>query len=62
MEKRERILVPLDGSACSEKIIPRVEELASRLKTGICLVRVAYAHTFPGADPTDSQVSAVREA
>ena len=62
MEKRERILVPLDGSACSEKIIPRVEELASRLKTGICLVRVAYAHTFPGADPTDAQVSAVREA
>jgi nucleotide-binding universal stress UspA family protein len=62
MDKQERILVPLDGSPCSENILPKVEKLASDLETGICLLRVAYAHTFPGVDPTDAQVTAVREA
>jgi nucleotide-binding universal stress UspA family protein len=62
MDNQERILVPLDGSPCSENILPKVEKLASDLKTGICLLRVAYAHTFPGVDPTDAQVTVVREA
>ena len=62
MEKKERILVPLDGSGCSETIIPRVEELAAERKEGICLLRVVYAHTFPGADPTEAEVKVVREA
>ena len=62
MDKQERILVPLDGSPCSENILLKVEKLASDLKTGICLLRVANAHTFPGADPTDAQVTVVREA
>ncbi len=62
MEKNERILVPLDGSGCSENVIPRVEELAAERKAGICLLRVVSAHTFPGVDPTEAEVKVVREA
>jgi nucleotide-binding universal stress UspA family protein len=62
METDQRILVPLDGSECSENIIPKVEELASNLKAGICLLRVASAHTFPGLDATEAEVKVVREA
>jgi nucleotide-binding universal stress UspA family protein len=62
MEKNERILVPLDGFDCSEYVIPRVEELAEHKKEGICLLRVALAHTFPGVDQTEAQVQVVREA
>jgi nucleotide-binding universal stress UspA family protein len=62
MEKGERILVPLDGSECAESVLPKVEELAERKKEGICLLRVALAHTFPGADQTEAQVEVVREA
>ncbi len=62
MEASARILVPLDGSKCSENIIPKLEELASNLKAGICLLRVAFAHTFPGVDPTEAEVKVVREA
>lgn len=61
MEKKERILVPLDGSDCAENIIPKVEELAERNEEGICLLRVALAHTFPGVDQTEAQVEVVRE-
>ncbi len=62
MEKSKRILVPLDGSTCSEYVIPKVEELAERKKEGVCLLRVALAHTFPGVDQTEAQVKVVREA
>ncbi len=62
MEGIERILVPLDGTGCGESIIPRVEEMASEKKEGICLLRVVSAHTFPGVDPTDAEVKVVREA
>jgi len=62
MEKLERILVPLDGSDCAEVILPKVEKLAADLKASIALLRVAYAHTFPGADPTESEIKVVREA
>jgi nucleotide-binding universal stress UspA family protein len=62
MEKLGRILVPLDGSDCAEMILPKVEKLATELKASIALLRVAYAHTFPGADPTDAEVKVVREA
>lgn len=62
MEKSERILVPLDGSDCAENVLPKVEELAELEKEGICLLRVALAHTFPGADQTEAQVEVVREA
>jgi nucleotide-binding universal stress UspA family protein len=62
MEKEEKILVPLDGSKCAETVIPRVEELITGKKTGICLLRVVSASTFPGVDPTEAQVEVVREA
>ena len=59
MEKFERILVPLDGSDCAEIVLPKVEKLAKDLKASIALLRVAIAHTFPGADPTDAEVKVV---
>jgi len=62
MEKYDKILVPLDGSACAENILPTVEKLAFDFKADISLLRVSYAHTFPGMDPTDGQVKVVREA
>ncbi len=62
MEKFEKILVPLDGSQCAENILPKVEKLATDLKATIVLLRVAYAHTFPGVDPTEAEVKVVREA
>jgi nucleotide-binding universal stress UspA family protein len=62
MEKNERILVPLDGSECAANVIPQVEELAQSRKSGICLLRVAMAHTFPGVDQTEAQVKVVRQA
>jgi len=62
MERFEKILVPLDGSECAENILSMVEKLATDFKATICLLRVAYAHTFPGVDPTEAEVSAVREA
>jgi nucleotide-binding universal stress UspA family protein len=62
MEKQKRIMVPLDGTPCSENILPKVERLASDLGTGICLLRVVHARTFPGADPTEAQISVVKEA
>ena len=62
MEKDQRILVPLDGSDCGENVLPKVEELASNLRAGICLLRVTSAHTFPGVDPTEAEVKVVREA
>ena len=62
MQMKERILVPLDGSECAENILPKVESLATNLKVGICLLRVAFAHSFPGVDATEAEVAVVREA
>ncbi len=58
----KRILVPLDGSALAEGIIPRVEWLAKIHDAEVTLLRVAVAHTFPGMDPSQHQVAVVREA
>ena len=57
-----RILVALDGSEVSESILPQVEELASNLKASISILRVAYAHVFPGADATNAEIAVTREA
>ncbi|NWG01293.1 MAG: universal stress protein [Syntrophaceae bacterium] len=62
MEKFEKILVPLDGSNCAEDVFPRIEKLATDLKATLVLLRVAYAHVFPGTDPTEAEVKVVREA
>ena len=56
------ILVPLDGSECAENVLPMVEELATELKASMALLRVAYAHSFPGTDQTGAEVNVVREA
>ena len=58
----EKILVPLDGSAVSEQILPQLEKLAMSGNASIHLVRVAFAYTIPGADPTEPEVAVVREA
>jgi len=60
--KYKRILVPLDGSECAENVLPYVEKLATDLNATISLLRVAFAHPFPGADPTEAEVAVVREA
>ena len=57
-----RILVPLDGSPLAEAVIPRVAELAALREAEVVLLRVALAHTLPGADPVETQVRAVAEA
>lgn len=62
MQKIERILVPLDGSKCAEMVFPTMEKLAADLKAVAVLLRVAYAHVIPGADPTEAQVKVVHEA
>jgi nucleotide-binding universal stress UspA family protein len=62
METYKKILVPLDGSQCAENIIPAVEKLATDFKADISLLRVAFAHTFPGMDPTEAEVKVIREA
>ncbi|MFI5338846.1 MAG: universal stress protein [Candidatus Methylomirabilales bacterium] len=57
-----KILVPLDGSALAEAILPRATELAKDLGAELLLLRVAMAHVFPGVDPTEEEVRVVREA
>ena len=56
-----KILVPLDGSPLAEAILPQVTELARVHGAELILLRVALAHGFPGADPTEAQLEAVRE-
>lgn len=58
----KRILVPLDGSTLAEGVLPHVEALAKSLGAELVLLRVAFAHVFPGADPVQSQVRMVQEA
>jgi nucleotide-binding universal stress UspA family protein len=54
----ERILVPLDGSALSELVLPHVEALAEKFGSAIVLIRVnaplstASAAASPPQDPT----------
>ncbi|HEU5323474.1 MAG TPA: universal stress protein [Methylomirabilota bacterium] len=59
--KFKTILVPLDGSALAEAAIPPAVELARDGAT-LVLLRAAEAHPLPTADPTEAQVTVVREA
>jgi nucleotide-binding universal stress UspA family protein len=58
----KKILVPLDGSALAEKILSRVEWLAKIHDAEVTLLRVALTGSFPGLDPVQHQLTAVREA
>ncbi|MBI3326853.1 MAG: universal stress protein [Nitrospinae bacterium] len=58
----KRMLVPLDGSELAETVLPHVRELAKSCRAELVLLRVAFAHIFPGANPIQAQVTAVQEA
>jgi nucleotide-binding universal stress UspA family protein len=58
----KRILVPLDGSTLAAGVLPHVQELAKSIGAEVVVLRVAFAHIFPGADPIETQVTAVQEA
>ena len=60
--KLNTILVPLDGSALAEAALPKAIELADLAGARVLLLRAVEVHTRPGADPTDAQVAAVRDA
>lgn len=61
--KFDKILVPLDGSLFAEAALPKAVELIRNSdKATLILLRAAAATTLPGVDPTDAQVTAVREA
>jgi nucleotide-binding universal stress UspA family protein len=56
------ILVPLDGSALAEAVLPEIEKLARCMGARIILLRVSRAHIFPGKDPTKAEIEVVRRA
>jgi len=56
----DKVLVPLDGSALAEAAMWKAAEMVNG--GTVSLLRAAEAHTLPGADPVEAQVSAVREA
>jgi nucleotide-binding universal stress UspA family protein len=62
MAMYKRILVPLDGSDRAADVLPHVQELAKSIGAEVVLLRVAFAHIFPGTDPIETQVTAVQEA
>lgn len=43
----KQILVPLDGSELSEKIIPHVEELANKFDSEVILLTVCPSGDYP---------------
>ena len=55
------ILIPLDGSAFSERALPMATALARTLSAQIILVRAASAATLPGVDRSEAQCRAVEE-
>ena len=58
----EKILVPLDGSQMAEETLCQVEELARVHQGELILLRVAFVHTFPGADVKDLEEKAIERA
>ncbi len=57
-----KLLVPLDGSAFSERALPMAMSIARSLESQVVLTRVVSVPTFPGADATEAQVEAVADA
>ncbi len=62
MKIYKKVLVPLDGSPVSEKIIPEVEKIIDKEQTTIVLLRVAYIHRIAGLNPMEIEAALVREA
>jgi nucleotide-binding universal stress UspA family protein len=61
--KLDKILVPLDGSLFAEAALPKaVELIRDNDEATLILLRATEALTLPGVDPTDAQVTVVREA
>lgn len=58
----EVILVPLDGSALSERALPVAERLARAGGGKLVLVRAVVAHAAPGSDRAEEQVRVVDAA
>jgi nucleotide-binding universal stress UspA family protein len=58
----KRILVPLDGSPLAADVLPHVQALAKSVGAVVVLLRVAFTHVLPGANPIERQVTAVQEA
>ena len=57
----KKILVPLDGSRLAEVALAEAFDFGRRGAT-VVLMRAAEATRLPAADPTESQVTVVREA
>ncbi len=51
----KKILVPLDGSAFSERALPLAETLAHALDARLILLRVVSGAASSGVDPTEAQ-------
>jgi nucleotide-binding universal stress UspA family protein len=56
------IMVPLDGSELAERALAPAAELARDASATLVLVRATEAPVMYGADPTEAQVTVVREA
>jgi nucleotide-binding universal stress UspA family protein len=56
-----KIMVPLDGSRLAEVALPEAFDFGRR-GAMVLLLRAAEGTRLPAADPTDSQVVAIREA
>ena len=58
----KRIMVPLDGSLLAERALAPAAELARDASATLVLVRAVEAPIMLGSDPTEAQVTVVREA
>ncbi len=58
----EKILLPLDGSEMAEETLCQLEYLAKAHGSEVMLLRVAYVHSFPGADIKELEEKAIQRA
>ena len=58
----KKILVPLDGSREAEAVLPEAVQLAECCGAELLLLQVAFAHVFPGLDPTEEEVQVIGNA
>jgi nucleotide-binding universal stress UspA family protein len=62
MKGYKKILVPLDGSAISEAILPEIEKLASVFGSTICLLYVVPLAVVPGSMEPIANYETITEA